>query len=268
MKNMRIQYFSDVHLEMYHDRPWKLRRFDIKNLGEYLVLAGDIGYPHYSMYEQFLETMSSMFKYVFVVSGNHEYYCNKRANLEFKMNTEQVPWMDFIDNQIRSVCAKFSNVVYLQNEWFDIPGTNVCVFGGTMWSDVAPDEERDIKHVMNDYKRIPGLTIGNVQSAYNTYLAMLQNAMAANPDKTFVVVSHHLPSYQLVHPRYFELQTRINSAFASEIPREIVDDPRILAWFAGHSHEPCESGKFHVNPIGYPGEKSKTSFNKVVDLFV
>ena len=120
-----------------------------------------------------------------------------------------------------------------------------------------------VTQMMNDYRQIPGWTVKASRDQYARFLDRLRGAMKEHPDKRFVVVSHHLPSYKLIHPKF--LKCCFNSAFASEVPSDCTT--QIVAWVAGHTHEPCENGKFHVNPIGYPGEaKGCVNFNKTFSL--
>ncbi len=68
MDPIRIQYMSDLHLEMFPG-------FRINKVNaEYLVLAGDIGDPESVEYSDFLADCKTKFKHVFVILGNHEAY--------------------------------------------------------------------------------------------------------------------------------------------------------------------------------------------------
>ena len=68
-----LQVCSDVHLERgditKHDFPTI-----IQPCAEILALAGDIGDPFSTIFEEFIHYCSQRFQYVLFVSGNHEYY--------------------------------------------------------------------------------------------------------------------------------------------------------------------------------------------------
>jgi hypothetical protein len=79
--------------------------------------------------------------------------------------------------------------------------------------------------------------------------------------KKVIVMSHHMPSYELIDTLYISKQyAMINCAFASDV--SIADDSRIVAWVYGHTHKSYQNGKFYCNPIGYPGENKKWSLAK------
>ena len=72
---MRIQYISDLHLEMYKENvsPDLFTKL-IRPEAPYLALCGDIGIPDFVNYENFLNWCSRRWTKVFLVAGNHEYY--------------------------------------------------------------------------------------------------------------------------------------------------------------------------------------------------
>lgn len=262
-KLYKFQYFSDVHTEFYLSNPGKVSRFGIQAEGEYLILAGDVGNPFTQVYKDFLGTMSKMFKLVLLVSGNHEYYKSKHS-LKCLGSLEGKKWIDAVDEKIRSVCAEYDNVVFLQNETFTIPNTNILIYGGTFWTDIDATEEEYIVNCVQDYKQIPGFSVSLSRELHGASIKGLQNALAVHcshdSNKVMVVISHHLPSYELIHPMYRGSTIQINSAFASNV-RE-AENERVVAWVAGHTHCPINLGKFYVNPKGYPGENAQTEFSK------
>jgi predicted phosphodiesterase len=247
---MLFQYFSDLHMEFTRGRVPI-----IKAVAPYLIIAGDItthGKP--DNYQKLFDKIAPLFKYVFFVSGNHDYYHNMTNCLTAT------------DNQIREMIKPYPNVVYLQNQAFLIPETDIVVFGGTFWSQIRPEEVSFVLNCLNDYRMISALTITETNQLHREAIGKLEQTLS-NPDymgKRFIVISHHLPSYSLISEKYKSCM--INSAFATEIP--LANDPRIVAWFCGHTHEPCEMGKFHVNPIGYPEESNRrvTKYDRVVDV--
>jgi predicted phosphohydrolase len=254
-----FQYFSDLHLEFYHTLPY----FDIFPHAPYLVIAGDLGHAKESSYISFLTHMSTLFEYVFIISGNHEYHSKLRI---FTSNQTEVvnSWMNSIEADIRKICAPLHNIIYLQNESFEIPNTNIVIYGTTLWSHIDDCSRHTIKNQITDYKYIPGFTTTHSNILYANNVKQLETTLThpVYHDKVFVVISHHLPSYTLIHPKFSSFES--NSAFASNV--SIANDPRIVAWFAGHTHESIELGKFHINPIGYPGEKITVDCNKIVSV--
>lgn len=258
IKMVRFQYFSDVHTEWYKCNPPKIRRLKIDAVAPYLVLAGDIGDPFSPVYKDFIDMLAPKFKHTFVVSGNHEYYKSRMAHKLHKSNED---WMDAVDAQIDTVCKSLPNVTYLQNDVYHLPDEDVSVFGATFWTDINPYERYKIEQTMNDYVKIPSFTPSVALSKHYESCDKLTQCLDENPDRQFVVVSHHLPSYTLIHDKF--AGSDVNSAYASNI--EVASHPRVRAWVAGHTHYPMQKGKFYVNPIGYPGEMKFVCFDKYFD---
>jgi predicted phosphohydrolase len=247
-----FQYVSDLHLEFYQK---KQKLPPIKPCAPNLIIAGDLGDAFHPLYEQFLAHVSTLFTYVFLVSGNHEYYWIKHG---YRSDVNQ--WMAYIETKIREIAKKYPNVIYLQNEAFVIPTpspnpdgastysvSDIVVYGATMWSQIDDHHRESVRVNLNDYHAIPRFTIYHSNQLFHQTIDHLNTALQQYHDHQFIVITHHLPSYQLIHPNY--QQSTINSAFASEV--QLADSPQIIAWFAGHTHSPIDKGKFHVNPIGY-----------------
>ena len=81
-----VTYISDIHLEFY-DRTLPLG-IDLKG-GDILCLAGDIGCPESRLYFTFLAYCSPLFKYIFIITGNHEYYKTTAQPLKTIDNTNE-----------------------------------------------------------------------------------------------------------------------------------------------------------------------------------
>jgi hypothetical protein len=84
-----------------------------------------------------------------------------------------------------------------------------------------------------------------------------------------IVVTHHLPSYNLVHKQYQGDPS--NQFFVTEMS-EYMKKTRPYAWFYGHTHRASNKILEHVwcvcNPFGYPREISTMYFdeNLVLDI--
>jgi predicted MPP superfamily phosphohydrolase len=113
---MKIQYVSDIHLEFYSKLP------KITPVADVLVLAGDIGYPTSKIYVQFLKEMNTLFKKVFLITGNHEYYADKH--------------IEDIDTQIQQIINSndLKNISFLNCSYEDYEGYRFV--GATLWSHI------------------------------------------------------------------------------------------------------------------------------------
>ena len=233
---MYFQYLSDLHLEFYND----ISHIKIIPEAPNLILAGDIGKPGTQIYKDFIEFVATKFERVFLITGNHEYY--GKSN------------MDEIEDYIRNViCTSYQNVIFLQNECYMIPNTNLALFGGTMWSHIPYQYFYDVIRFMNDYKRIPHLSISKSNELHKKFVATLELLLKTLDDDTkLIVVSHHMPSYDLIDEKYKNNYMNINCAFATNV--DIARNPKIIAWIYGHTHTASQVDKFYCNPYGYPGE--------------
>ena len=74
---MKIQYMSDLHLELY-DNSRYIKAKGVGANGDVLVLAGDTFYLKDTTTPQkdFLDWVSKNFRQVLMVPGNHEFYGN------------------------------------------------------------------------------------------------------------------------------------------------------------------------------------------------
>jgi DNA repair exonuclease SbcCD nuclease subunit len=269
---MRVQYCSDLHLEFYNDNVNKVKRlFDVgakrnkDGKGDILLLAGDIGKPTHASYKTFIDMVSHEYKKVFVIAGNHEYY---------KMNMS----VSEVDDICRDIChrAPCGNVTFLQNEMCRIEGccgidesTPLFIHGGTMWSYIPRPYHRIIESSIRDYDFIQGFTpVVSNQLHQEAVAALEQNVtkVKAIPGAKLLVMSHHMPGFQFIDPKYTKTpdMMKYNYAFASDI--KCAEDDCISHWIYGHTHSPLVSGKFHCNPVGYPGENMQWSLGAYFDM--
>lgn len=194
--------------------------FNIVPHAPYLALAGDIGNPFKPSYAHFLEAMGQKFECVFVIAGTHEFHGNSVPETH---------------NRIRATCDLLPNVHYLNAELFVDDSLPVHVFGGTMWAvgrSAVEDEERSAVEMS---LKIRGFV--DTKTWHEEFVERLGAALDFHTDKPFLVISHHLPSYGLIHS-----DCSIN--------------PNIKAWIYGHTHKARTGPRFFCNPLGYPGENT------------
>ena len=275
---------SDLHLEYYGD---DLSKFESRLKSEIegntevvgaagtnepraLFLCGDIGYPWDPIYEKFLKLCSDNFDQVYVVAGNHEYYS--------VMSQPEINTIDDIDCQIGLIVAKYHNVCYLRDSYHVDHENHVIVYGCTLWSNVKTD-----KKMINDFKYIYAkkdkkIEIADYQKMHRDCVDKLKGSLeeigkfrADHSDYELVVMTHHLPTYDLVTPKY--RGHPINEFFASDLDWLIEesnrsDEATISYWFCGHTHSHMEADvagtKCIVYPQGYPGENDVMKLFKVV----
>lgn len=214
--SFRLQYISDIHLEHRTIIP------HIKPTTNYLALLGDIGHPNKPLYHDFIRYCSKNWSKVLLISGNHEYEQKKYS-------------MNDIDNMIMNITNKYNNVTYLNNKKSMID--NYLILGTTLWS--------------NNTKTIPN---HKINSLHKECLYWLKNNIKHHSNEKIIVLSHYLPSYQLVIPKYHNYNPKFQ--YASNL--DYLIKPPIKAWLCGHSH--CQIEKYingvycGINTLGYPLE--------------
>lgn len=253
---MKFQYFSDIHLEHYHDNVGKVKRvFNIKSVdADVLLCAGDIGKPSHKSYKSFLSDMSVIFHKVLVVAGNHEYYGMSMS-------------MESVDELCREVTRQMpqNNVHFLQNEEIHL-SEDLSVFGGTFWTHIPRSKYVYVTGMVNDYRCINAFTPDVSNQLHENAVSALQTCIDNTPpEHKWVVMSHHMPSLDLIAEQYRrQPYTDMNYAFASNI--DIADVEKIKAWVYGHTHISHQHGKFYCNPVGYKNENKHWDLNKTFTI--
>lgn len=246
---MKLRYVSDIHLEFMNTKQVEhvLQQF-ISDSNEVLILAGDIGNPFHPYYEHFMNHINQTFRKTFVIAGNHEYYSHGRTVAETKAHMhalfEKLPNISFLDNS----CELFEGI------WF---------IGTTLWSHIHNPAIQ-----INDTKRIRGMTALAYEQEHAICLYFLETALTELTTDSTVVITHHMPSYDLIAPQYRGGSMEpYNQWFATDLNEMIeLNQSRIKCWIYGHTHTPSEqiiSGvPMLCNPIGYPGEQETVNYNK------
>ncbi len=261
---MRIQLFSDLHLERYPDfRPPILPDADL------IVLAGDIGsYQSNSRLhgDDFGLTRFSPLREnapaarVLYIPGNHEF-----DGLDY----------DEAYARLRDTCAR------LRIEWLDretITIGDVRFIGTTLWADFDALASRETDMARQLKAREKAFRAANYYLSKNTTLrdgvpmlaeaqrelsldcqAWLREALARPFAGRTVAVTHYAPSLMSADPRYG--LTPGTAGFCNAL-----DDLLPLAdvWMHGHLHCPndyVEHGcRVVANPLGYVSKGEQEGF--------
>jgi hypothetical protein len=242
---LRIQYASDLHLEFFDKTPFQPL---LKPVAPVLVLAGDVGRPDMRSYRDFMQHCARNWDQVFVVAGNHELYNGKKLRHPAQMRLDMC----------ETICGEWSNVCFMNRKAVTWGG--VRFLGATLWTDMAGfHDSPQLQQQYNDFYQIyvesgRPLTVADIVAWYQRDLAWLEQELPKSEAPT-VVITHHLPSWAMVSPRF--ASSPLNSAFASVADHMI--EPPVKAWIAGHTHVgmtvPFAGGILGLtNPLGYPGE--------------
>ena len=236
---MKIQYASDLHLEMSANRRY-MQNIPFEAVGDVLVLAGDVGYlcDKTMPCPKFWEWASANYREVLIVPGNHEYYQN------YDVLADGDSWSREI----------LPNVHYHQNKVVRID--NVDFILSTLWSHIEAEHKEVIHCEMPDFRQIMygdrRFTPADFNAEHEKCLAFIKKSVAESTAEHIVVVSHHLPSLAVVAPEH--KSSPLNSAFVTELGNFIADS-RIDAWIFGHSHANIDatigSTRIVSNQLGY-----------------
>jgi len=242
----RLTFFSisDLHVEFYPTAQAFIEKIKHKlPEADILILPGDVAAPGPNL-RSILSFFKSKYNHVIYVLGNHEYYQsrpvgNRQAEFE----------------KIRVVCEELdicllekSSVVIGQHEFL----------GTTLWSAIDQPTTKamwDFSDAFTDQFDYLGEFIDSCRWLKHA----LAQPLPPNAESR-IVITHHLPSFLLVHARYYD--NKHNSGFASHLLPTL--NLRYVSWWlCGHSHEfnfkIHGSTKLLLNPVGYPDEHRSTS---------
>jgi len=268
---MRIKLVSDLHLEFSDINIQNDNNYDVLILGGDIMVAQDLhDHPEmdYGMYtnvnleglgrrqrkaqayRDFFKRCSFQFPHVIYIMGNHEFYHGK--------------FYGAID-YMREECAKYSNIYFLECDTKVID--DVTFIGGTLWTDMNKGDPltmhaiegmmNDFRIIKNDKRNYASMSARDVAGRHARTLQYFRSVLAEQHDKKFVVVGHHSPSFQSVHPMYAH-ETLMNGGYHSDLSEFILDHPQIKLWTHGHTHHPFDYmiGETRVvcNPRGYEND--------------
>ena len=220
---MRVQYCSDLHLELDQNSRYILNN-PLKVSGDILLLAGDIIPLHDEFFnDPFFSFIADNYKQVFWVPGNHEFYYkditefNKSYNIQVRDNI----------NIVQNVDLKYENIRF--------------VFS-TLWTNISSINARIIEQSVSDFSCISYKNKKLKTKEYNMLhiegLEFIQQSLKVPNEKT-VVMSHHLPSNLCNSSEH--KNSSLNEAFCVEIT-DIIESSNVNFWIYGHSH-------FNQNPL-------------------
>ena len=158
---MKFQIISDLHLEI-HQEINPIYFFERDETADCLLLAGDIGYPSLPSYELFLTLIFTQYKYIILISGNHEKY---NSSIEES------------DRKIKDIVSKFDNIFYLNNEIYEFTEQKIAILGSTLWSFIPNSLIPYIWNNVNDYKYINNFTPIHSNNLYRTNVLWLTNKL-------------------------------------------------------------------------------------------
>lgn len=243
---MRVAPISDVHIETGN----QYNSFTPDETPDVYILAGDIhtGVKARKYIEQLLRKAP-----VIYVAGNHEFYHNKFPSLYVDLHQ--------MCDEINAKEIFEHKVWFLENESLLFNGYEFL--GATLWTNYDGGNPVTIflaERMMLDFQVIHKADDVRVtaqdflEKFYFSKQWLTDNLMRKSKHKK-VVITHHSPSFDSVHPIY--AGDKLNGAFHTELKQLIIDtQPRL--WIHGHIHNVVDykvgDTRIVANPHGYPFE--------------
>ena len=231
---LKIQYFSDIHLEGGGEAPKAVSHGDV------IIAAGDIG--------EGLGGINWLCQFdcpVMYVLGNHEYWGQDYA--------------DFIDTVYQA--CEGSNVCLLENTMHRIG--RVRFLGCSLWTDYNCQDTKvmQMARQMNDFKQISHqgqlLSPSILLNTHRHSLAWLKDQLQEPFDGKTVVLTHHAPSMK---SWYHSPTDPYRFCYCNQLEPWLEESP-IDFWVHGHTHcqQNYQVGQVQVlcNPRGLPGQGVK-----------
>ncbi|MCP5202467.1 MAG: metallophosphoesterase [Gammaproteobacteria bacterium] len=236
---MKIQFFSDVHLEF---GATALATSD----ADVIVAAGDVAIGAAGV-----PWLAASGKPTVYVAGNHEYYGGE---------------MGAVQAAIRGACAG-TNVRFLECESHVID--DVRFIGATLWTDFMGENAElmlALKPQMNDYVQIRlgerGLEPEDLVDINRHTRVWLERELARPHAGRTVVVTHHAPLFASWHQAP---ESPFKGAYCNNLSRLVLKNPHVDLWVHGHVHARADyrANQLRVvcNPRGYDGYQLVDGFH-------
>ena len=216
---MKIQYCSDIHLELEENLDLYSKTPVIVPEGDILIILGDLleifdGIFSLSLFDR----LSKDFKLVFWIPGNHEY----RYGFDIQ-NIENLNYMYAVRH----------NVFLLNNQVVIVE--DVKFVFSTLWSKVDKfklDIESEVPDYSQNIYKGKILTVEDTNLFHKNSIKFLeQNGISTSNHKT-VVCTHYAPSKKCNSAIYEG--HKLNEAFYSELDSLILSS-NIDFWLYGHT---------------------------------
>lgn len=213
---MKLNVLSDLHLSR---GALPLPATD----ADAVVLAGDIARPR-----EAISWASGFAKPVLYVPGNHEFYGGSIPGTVAELKR----------------LSAGTGIRVLDNDEALIDG--VRFLGTTLWTDFmlfGEGEKRqaatqEAQRFMRDFSSIrvsEALFTPEASAAlFTQHAAWLESKLAEHHSGPTVVITHHAPSRQSIHPRFAD--SLLNACFVSDAER-LIDGSRARLWIHGHTHD-------------------------------
>lgn len=187
-------------------------------------------------------------KYAHVVYtyGNHEFYGSNIPAVKKKVER--------LVRKLPSLGNVYGKLHVLDNSTCEIEGQRFV--GTTLWFRKKPGSLK-YDRMLNDFSQI-----GNSHQRIYEENDKAEEFLRETVQPTDVVLTHHMPSQQSVHPKYEG--SPLNRFFVCDV-EWLIKDRQPKLWIHGHTHESCDyvigTTQVVCNPFGYVAYEENPAFN-------
>jgi predicted phosphodiesterase len=231
---MRIQYASDLHLEL-----WLKTTFDetLEPKADYLVLCGDIAKLDNPNLRAFLEYISERWKKIFWIPGNEEIW--KTSNVA-----------NYSIYKMEELVSSYKNIYVLYKKTYLLEDNSekLLLVGLSLWHKSRNDVK--LQYHNNYYIRTIDTPVNEhiFNKEHKEQLTFLENILKE-------------PKYPLLIASYYSPFTWYNEEDWIQEPKYAIIDRDveklitypIIAWICGHNHLPIEYTRRYNLLTGYEG---------------
>ena len=248
---MRIQFCSDLHLEM--NKPVEYTEL-LTPVAPVLALLGDIGDPESDELRKFIEWCTRMWKQLLYIHGNHE--CGRLKPGSKKTISSALTILRSFEKLFPNFLLMWRGKVYSED--------GIIVLGTPLWSRPAEGvipHEHERAWVDND-RTFDAQTLATL---HQEDLNWLKQELTAARGTMVVILTHYAPSLLLINRNWINRPEA--TLYASDL--DILIRPPVVAWACGHVHQSIQwlkgwesaTGETGVvllttNPRGYPRDDS------------
>ena len=233
---MRIQYASDLHLEL-----WKKTTFDetIISTAPILILVGDIAPLHCPNLQPFLEYVSERWLQIFWIPGNLEIWYNKEPidSALYKMNMICSPY--------RNIKVLYKKSIVLEDKENN---ETLLLIGLSLWHKPRNDV---MLHYNNKIyiKTIPTPVEQEIFMKEHMNQVKYLEDVIRKAESPLLICSYYSPFTWLYEEDWIQ---ELSSAIIDLELEKLITYP-IVAWITGHNHLPIEYNRRYFLSDGYAG---------------
>lgn len=292
---MKFALASDVHLEFGPLEIRNTEAADVLVLSGDICVIDDLQLPderHFNdnaasksnQFYAFFEQCAQEFKHVVYVLGNHEHYHGDFATSVTKLKAclGYITNLHVLDKEHvvlegviffgatlwtdmnRGDPLTMQDVARRMNDFRTVNNSNTVVnyrravplnkpvgMTDAEWIQLPDDQRVRYETATRPGKFTPMDAVEDHAAAMLALNALLDTVEHKTP---VVVCTHHAPSKLSTHPRYAR-EVTLNGGYSSDLSEFILDNPQIMYWTHGHTHEPFEYQigltTIVCNPRGY-----------------